>query len=197
MEKSFRVIINLNYFYQDHRSIAMIFINENINKIENLEQKVREIFGIDQFYLTCQNRFLPSCEDVRILQKDDLLWAIPKGYYVDTVVYRGEHVVEEIEKNTPKKRKEDVVEKVAEGNEKVSRKKKKKMEGVAQIHEDEIIEEDPKPQQEEQNLKNTEKVGRLRPIFSFFNPFLSLEYISDFFRMHYIITTLAQTLLLK
>ncbi|KAG5887927.1 hypothetical protein JTB14_003023 [Gonioctena quinquepunctata] len=75
--RNFRVIVNLSNFFSDHRHRARVFVSENIQTIQDLQDKISRIFQIQSFHLTSQNEFLPPSEDVRILQNDELLWATP------------------------------------------------------------------------------------------------------------------------
>lgn len=70
----FPITVNLNDFFADYRSRCKVFINEKIKKISDLEQKIKKIFEISDFYLICDNSYLPSVEDVRVLKKDDVIW---------------------------------------------------------------------------------------------------------------------------
>lgn len=72
--KQFRVIVHLDHFFKDHRREARIFINKSTKTIADLEKHISELFNINNFFLLCQNCFLPSAEDVRILQEDETVW---------------------------------------------------------------------------------------------------------------------------
>ncbi|KAJ8927889.1 hypothetical protein NQ314_019633 [Rhamnusium bicolor] len=83
--RNFRITINLSSFFHDHRNRARIFINDDIATINDLQDRIKKIFYIDNFHLTSQNEFLPPSEDVRILRNDDIIWkrsvSPAVGYY--------------------------------------------------------------------------------------------------------------------
>lgn len=70
----FMVSLFLNNFFTDHRREARIFINNRIKTVRDLENHIQKIFGITEFYLTSRNQFLPSSEDIRILERGDCIW---------------------------------------------------------------------------------------------------------------------------
>lgn len=72
--KQYRIVVHLDNFFKDHRREARIFVNKSTNTISDLENHIADIFNIKNFYLTCQSYFLPSAEDVRILQEDEAVW---------------------------------------------------------------------------------------------------------------------------
>ncbi|KAJ8924962.1 hypothetical protein NQ315_001127 [Exocentrus adspersus] len=74
--RNFRVIVNLSYFFHDHRANARLFINDTINTIKDLEERIKQIFKIKNFYLSSQTEYLPSTEDVGVLQQDDIVWVM-------------------------------------------------------------------------------------------------------------------------
>lgn len=76
--KQFKLIIDLSNFFCDHRTVARIFVKKNFKTIEDIENHIKSIFEIDNFYLSTQNQFLPSCEDVRILDHNDVIRVIKK-----------------------------------------------------------------------------------------------------------------------
>lgn len=72
--KQFRIVLHLGNFFKDHRREARIFVTKKIRSIADLENHIAEIFNINNFYLLSQNYYLPSAEDIRILQEDDAVW---------------------------------------------------------------------------------------------------------------------------
>ncbi|CAG9831987.1 unnamed protein product [Diabrotica balteata] len=76
-QNNFILVINLSEFFTDHRQRARIFINEKIKKVEDLQHKIANCFGIENFILTSSNEYLPPAEDVRIIRNDDVVCVIP------------------------------------------------------------------------------------------------------------------------
>ncbi|XP_044254207.1 coilin-like [Tribolium madens] len=72
-----RVTLNLSMFFHDHRSLAKIFINKNMKFIKDVENHITNIFGIRNFFLKCENQYLPPVEDIQILNNDEVIWALP------------------------------------------------------------------------------------------------------------------------
>lgn len=72
--KHFKIILHLNNFFSDHRREARIFINESIKTVGDLENHIQNTFGITGVYLTSHNQFLPSCEDIRLLERGESVW---------------------------------------------------------------------------------------------------------------------------
>lgn len=72
--EGFRISVNLSQFFSDHRNRIRLFIGRDMKKIEDIEIKIKNIFGIENVYLTSQNEYLPTSEDVRILQNDEVIW---------------------------------------------------------------------------------------------------------------------------
>ncbi|XP_050293844.1 coilin isoform X2 [Anthonomus grandis grandis] len=75
--RNFRITLDLSRFFNDHRRLAKIFINNNLESIQDLQDRIHAIFGLSGFYLTTQNHFLPLSEDVRVLVNDETVCAIP------------------------------------------------------------------------------------------------------------------------
>lgn len=61
-------------WFHDHRQRARIFINDDIQTVRDLEKRIEKIFKIKHVFLTSGSEFLPSSEDVRILQQNDVVW---------------------------------------------------------------------------------------------------------------------------
>ncbi|CAH1105808.1 unnamed protein product [Psylliodes chrysocephalus] len=76
-QTNFTLLINLSNFFKDHRKIARIFIGDKITRIQDIQNKITIVFGIENFCLLSNNEYLPPSEDIRILRKDDIVWAIP------------------------------------------------------------------------------------------------------------------------
>lgn len=74
--KNFRITLHLNNFFRDHRTKARLFINKQLTSIADLENHIKNIFNITNFYLTCKDDFLPPSEDIRILQNEDSVWYV-------------------------------------------------------------------------------------------------------------------------
>lgn len=72
----FRIVLHLSNFYHDYRRESRVFISKQFITIAELEQHIAKIFNIDNFYLSCQNYFLPPTEDIRILHEDDGVWCV-------------------------------------------------------------------------------------------------------------------------
>lgn len=64
----------MDSFFNDHRRQARVFISKSQKTIADLENHIAEVFGLKNFYLSCENHFLPSAEDVRILHEDEVVW---------------------------------------------------------------------------------------------------------------------------
>ncbi|XP_018570693.1 uncharacterized protein LOC108910548 [Anoplophora glabripennis] len=120
--KNFRVIINLCQWFNDHRHRARIFINDNIKTIGDLKKRIENIFQIRDFHLSSRNEYLPSSEDVRILQNDDVVWVVQNNVPKTTtvVVSNSENII----KN--KKRSISIIEDYTEQDAPPAKKKKKK-----------------------------------------------------------------------
>lgn len=71
--RQFKIVVQLDNFFQDHRREARIFVNKSMKTIEDLENHISQVFGVSSFYLCCQSQFLPPVEDVRVLQEDDVV----------------------------------------------------------------------------------------------------------------------------
>nr|CAI5864899.1 unnamed protein product [Callosobruchus analis] len=69
-----RIAVNLSNFFADHRRQARICVNESIQTIGDLQNKISGIFDVHDFYLVCDNAFLPPSEDIQVLQNNDLVW---------------------------------------------------------------------------------------------------------------------------
>ncbi|XP_028144252.1 uncharacterized protein LOC114337887 [Diabrotica virgifera virgifera] len=76
-QHNFILVVNLSEFFTDHRQRARMFINEKIKKVEDLQHKIANCFGIEDFILTSSNEYLPPAEDVRIIRSDDVVCVIP------------------------------------------------------------------------------------------------------------------------
>lgn len=72
--KQFRIVVHLDNFFKDHRREARIFVTKTLKTIADLENHIAKIFDIDNIYLSCQNYYLPSAEDIRVLQEDEAVW---------------------------------------------------------------------------------------------------------------------------
>lgn len=71
--QNFRITLHLTHFFQDYRSISKIFVNSKMKCIADLENHVRQIFDLEKFYFISNGHFIPSTEDIRILQQDDVV----------------------------------------------------------------------------------------------------------------------------
>lgn len=72
--KNFRITVDLSNFFTDFKSRVKIFVNEDVQTIQDIENKLVSLFNIDKFYLTSNNDYLPPSEDIRILQSDEVIW---------------------------------------------------------------------------------------------------------------------------
>lgn len=71
--KSVRVTLRLDAFFPDHRSVSRILINGAMKTVADLQAHVQKIFGIQDFYLSCNDHFLPAAESVELLERDDVI----------------------------------------------------------------------------------------------------------------------------
>ncbi|KRT79378.1 hypothetical protein AMK59_6761, partial [Oryctes borbonicus] len=78
--RNFRIILHLTHFFQDHRCMCKIFVKKKMKCIADLENHIQGIFGLENFYLLSNGCFIPPTEDIRILQQDDVVVAIPKSH---------------------------------------------------------------------------------------------------------------------
>ncbi|EFA12236.1 coilin [Tribolium castaneum] len=118
-----RISLNLSKFFEDHRSLAKIFINKNFKCIKDVEKHITNIFGIENFYLKCDNHYLPEAEDVHVLNEDEVVWAIP---FDETTVDFTFDATEEEEKPKVKKKKKHKSDETMEVEEEPLIQKKKK-----------------------------------------------------------------------
>ncbi|XP_057672511.1 coilin [Diorhabda carinulata] len=95
----FAVVLNLSNFFSDHRHRARICVNDNIKTVGDLQDKITNVFSIENFILTSRNEYLPHTEDINILQSDDIIWVIPSDVShpnVDNVSNTPMHVSKKI-----------------------------------------------------------------------------------------------------
>lgn len=45
-----------------------------MKSVKDVEKHITEIFKINNFYLKCENQYLPSVENVKVLNNDDIVW---------------------------------------------------------------------------------------------------------------------------
>ncbi|KAL3288340.1 hypothetical protein HHI36_002788 [Cryptolaemus montrouzieri] len=104
---NFTINVSLKSFFADNRTRAKLFIDENIKNISNLEEKITRIFGIKHFYLLNNGQLLPSCEDIRILDKDAVIRVVPNNFLPPKLLLDDEYYVidDDIVNNKNKKKK--------------------------------------------------------------------------------------------
>ena len=79
MRQNFRIKIDLSKIYNDARQCSWVFVDsEKISFVKDFEVHVQNIFEINKpFHLLSKINekliFLPSEEDIRILQNNDLV----------------------------------------------------------------------------------------------------------------------------
>lgn len=71
--KNFTITLHLTHFFQDHRAMCKLFINERMKRIADLHEHVQQIFNIKNFYFLSNGFYIPLTEDIRILQPHDIL----------------------------------------------------------------------------------------------------------------------------
>lgn len=71
--KSVRITLRLDAFFSDHRSVSRILISSAMKTVADLQDHIYNIFGIQDFYLTCNDHFLPAAESVELLERDDII----------------------------------------------------------------------------------------------------------------------------
>ncbi|KAJ3661316.1 hypothetical protein Zmor_005715 [Zophobas morio] len=102
-----RITVNLSLFFHDHRCLAKIFVNKKMKCIRNVEERISAVFNIENFYLKCENVYLPPTEDVQILNYDDVVWVIPSEHGSSNVdiIPQNHEILEEFNIVIPKKKK--------------------------------------------------------------------------------------------
>ncbi|XP_074032892.1 uncharacterized protein [Leptinotarsa decemlineata] len=159
-----RLTINLSNFFCDHRHRARIFVNENIETIQDLQNKISQIFGIDNFYLISQDEFLPPSENVGMLQNGEVLWAMPARPTEAIQVLNETRSA--IENNVSSKSRKKISLQVDSTIEKPnkSKKRKKSRHALEDTLEEEMI---PEPDQDRQSKKKNKKKKSLSESESF------------------------------
>ncbi|CAH1122182.1 unnamed protein product [Ceutorhynchus assimilis] len=76
--KGFRVILDLSRCFQDHRKTARVFIKEDFKTIQDLQVHISNVFGIQDYYLTSGEHYLPLLEDIGVLSNGETICVIPK-----------------------------------------------------------------------------------------------------------------------
>lgn len=71
--KNFRITLQLSHFFQDHRSLCKVFVNSKMQCISDLQNHIQNIFNIKNFYFLSGGHYIPPSEDIRILQRDDII----------------------------------------------------------------------------------------------------------------------------
>ncbi|KAJ3661276.1 hypothetical protein Zmor_005679 [Zophobas morio] len=150
-----RITVNLSLFFHDHRCLAKIFVNKKMKCIRNVEERISAVFNIENFYLKCENVYLPPTEDVQILNYDDVVWVIPSvhGSSNVDVIPQNHEILEEFNIVIPKKKKKKnrLCVDTKEENENIPKKKKR------QESSDNVMEVDVSVTEEKNNKKNKKK----------------------------------------
>lgn len=70
-----RISLQLHYFFNDHRQKSRILINSDIKNVFDLENFIKETFDLKyNFYLQCDNHYLPPSQNINVLKYDDSIW---------------------------------------------------------------------------------------------------------------------------
>ncbi|KAK9877494.1 hypothetical protein WA026_018605 [Henosepilachna vigintioctopunctata] len=84
--KTYTITVILKAFFTDCRAQAKIFISEDIQTVLDLENKISRIFGIKDFHLLSNENLLPSCEDIRLLDKADIVSVLPNDSHTNLLL---------------------------------------------------------------------------------------------------------------
>lgn len=75
----FRIKLCLYHYFIDYRKTCLLYIKKHIKTVEDLTNYISKHFNIDgEFYLTCNDFYLPCFEDIRVLNQDDVVVVVPQ-----------------------------------------------------------------------------------------------------------------------